>query len=236
MSEPCRAERFDPGSAHARGGADPYPYPDDVRTEMLRFVPRGIERLLDVGCGWGGFGHAVKTRDPAVEVWGVEVSATACESARDRVDRVVHGPFPDALGSDAPHFDCVVFNDVLEHLVDPWHALERTRDLLAPGGVVVASIPNVRDLRVVAPLVLLGRWQYTDTGLLDRTHLRFFTLSSVVDLFRSAGYSVESVDGVNLGLATRVPRASLLAERLLGPGLNSFRTPQYAVVARARPA
>ncbi len=213
-----------------------YPYPDDVRAEMLDLVPRGIGRLLDVGCGWGGFGHAVKERDPGVEVWGVETSATACESARGRVDRVVHGAFPDALGPDTPRFDCVVFNDVLEHLVEPGDALARTRPLLEPGGVVVASIPNVRDLRVVFPLVVFGRWQYTDVGLLDRTHLRFFTRSSIVELFSTSGYTTERVDAINLGLSERFPRASRAAEQLLGPGLNAFRTPQYAIVARPTPA
>lgn len=220
-----------PPAGGSFGGAA-YPYPDDVRTEMLSYVPRGIGRLLDVGCGRGGFAEAVKARDPGAEVWGVEISPAACESARGRLDRVVEGPFPDALGPDAPRFDCVVFNDVLEHLVDPWDALRRTRSLLEDTGVVVASVPNVRDLRVVGPLVALGRWQYTDTGLLDRTHLRFFTRASAIELFSASGYSVDTVEGVNLGLARRFPRTSRVAELVLGTGPNSFRTPQYAIVAR----
>ncbi|HVC24846.1 MAG TPA: class I SAM-dependent methyltransferase [Acidimicrobiales bacterium] len=209
-----------------------YPYPDDLRPEMLPYVPIGAGRLLDVGCGRGGFGAALKDRDPRLEVWGVETSASACEIARERLDHVVHGRFPDALDEGTPRFGCVVFNDVLEHLEEPGDALARTHRLLDAGGVVVASIPNVRDLRVVFPLVVLGRWEYSDIGLLDRTHLRFFTRSSMLALFAGAGYRVERIDAINLGLSERLPAASRRVERLLGRSLNAFRTPQYAIVAR----
>lgn len=240
---PCRivphpvVDRWRPaGAPSTRAGemtpSPEYPYPDDVRSEMLAFVPSGLSRVLDVGCGWGGFGQALKQRDPGVEVWGIETSAAACEVAGTRIDRVVHGTFPESLDASAPAFDCIVFNDVLEHLVEPGEALGRTRGLLDSRGVVVASIPNVRDLRVVFPLVVLGRWQYSDVGLLDRTHLRFFTRSSIIALFVEAGYAVEQIEAINLGLSKRFPVASRAAERALGRTVNAFRTPQYAIVAR----
>lgn len=211
-----------------------YPYPDDARAEMLPFVPRHLGRVLEVGCGRGGFGQLLKERDGDVEVWGVETSAEACAIAASRIDRIVHGMYPDGLGPDVPVFDCIVFNDVLEHLQEPGEVLAGTRALLAPGGVVVASVPNVRDLRVTFPLVVLGKWEYTDVGLLDRTHLRFFTRSSMLEMFVAAGYEVETVCGVNLGLSDRFPEASRLCARLLGEHINELRTPQYAIVARPR--
>jgi 2-polyprenyl-3-methyl-5-hydroxy-6-metoxy-1,4-benzoquinol methylase len=213
-----------------------YLYPDDARAEMLPFVPRHLGRVLEVGCGRGGFGQLLKERDVDVEVWGIETSAEACAVAESRIDRIVHGMYPDALGTDVPAFDCVVFNDVLEHLQEPGEVLAGTRALLASGGVVVASVPNVRDLRVTYPLVVLGKWEYTDVGLLDRTHLRFFTRSSMLEMFVTAGYEVETVRGVNLGLGERFPEASRLCERLLGERINELRTPQYAIVARPRAA
>jgi 2-polyprenyl-3-methyl-5-hydroxy-6-metoxy-1,4-benzoquinol methylase len=80
--------------------------------------------------------------------------------------------------------------DVLEHLQDPWSLLSDLRGRLSAEGEVFVSIPNVRNFRVVIPLLLAGRWDYQKTGILDRTHLRFFTKASVKEMFRNAGYEI----------------------------------------------
>jgi 2-polyprenyl-3-methyl-5-hydroxy-6-metoxy-1,4-benzoquinol methylase len=95
-------------------------------------------------------------------------------------------------------FDVVVLNDILEHVVEPEALLSGLRPLLAPQGRVVASIPNVRHFATVADLVLRGRWEYTDEGTLDRTHLRFFTRASLAGLFGAAGFTLETVQGINV--------------------------------------
>jgi O-antigen biosynthesis protein len=144
-------------------------------------------RVLDVGCGSGLFGQALLRRG-AAEVWGVEVGAERADAAGGRLSRVVCAAFPTTqlVGE---RFDLVVLADVLEHLPDPWDALAVCRQMLAPGGTVLLSVPNVSHYTVAWPL-LLGRWQYVDAGLLDRTHLRFFTPGSLAGALSQAGLEV----------------------------------------------
>ncbi len=175
----------------------PYSYPFAERPEVARFVPAAARFVLDVGCGLGGFGSALRRTGEDRTLWGIESNPDAAESAAEHYDRVFTGDFPDVLAGSTARFDCVVFNDVLEHMVDPWAAIRRGVELLAPGGVVLASIPNVRYLRTVLDLVLCGTWTYTDTGVLDRTHLRFFTKRTAVQLFTDAGLEVVHVKGIN---------------------------------------
>ena len=205
-----------------------FPYGFERRSEIAALVPPA-KRLLDVGCSSGGFGYELRASGVDVaETWGIEPDPGAAAAAADHFDHVVTGLYPDALPA-GERFDVVAFNDVLEHLEDPWTALTYTRDeVLEPGGYVVASIPNVRYLPVLADLALRGRWTYTDTGTLDRTHLRFFTRETIEDMFARAGFQVEAVQGVTdyvaLGGRRRLPLRLLPAD---------MRWMQYAVVARA---
>jgi 2-polyprenyl-3-methyl-5-hydroxy-6-metoxy-1,4-benzoquinol methylase len=160
-------------------------------------VPPAARRVLDVGCGPGGFGHSLRQDDPTRERWAVELDADVAATAADHYDRMVVGPFPDAVTELGARFDCIVFNDVLEHVVDPWATLRAATPLLAEGGAVVASIPNVRNARVVFDLAVRGNWTYTDIGILDRTHLRFFTARSIRQLFVDCGYVVQAMAGIN---------------------------------------
>lgn len=164
---------------------------------MLGFVPKGAVSVLDVGCHIGGFGQALRRDDPARILWAVEADEEAAGAARAHYDELVLGRYPEVLTGTEAQFDCVVFNDSLEHMVDPWAALRATLPLLAAGGVVVASIPNVRHLKVVANLVLRGDWTYTDLGILDRTHLRFFTAKTIRALFAESGFVVERMEGIS---------------------------------------
>lgn len=207
-------------------------YPDDDRRNVIRFLPSTTARLLDVGCWQGAFGRELKRRKPKLVVVGVEANAAAAAVAATRLDKVVAGRFPEDLDPSLGPFDCVVFNDVLEHLVDPWEALHLTRLLLADGGRVVAVIPNIRHVRAVVPLVFRGRWDYADEGLLDRTHLRFFTRATMIELFESAGYTVESVtaqDVSDVGLRGVVMR--LLFAPFGRAHSEGFRARHFAIVA-----
>ena len=196
------------------------------REEVLAFVPPSARTILDVGCSRGGFGRALRRADPGRVLWGIEADPEAVAEAAPHYDELVVGLFPEALGPHSPQFDCVVFNDVLEHIADPWAALRAARALLRPGGVVVASIPNVRFLPVLHKLVVRGEWTYTDTGVLDRNHLRFFTKRSMVELFRSCDLAVERVQGVNpLTKQRRWPR-------LLPAWLQDTLYLQFVVVGR----
>jgi len=204
-----------------------YPYEGSAREYVERFIAPGVKSVLDVGCGYGDFGAYLKRARPGIEVWGLDASPAVAERASERLDRFVLGTFP----SDAPtrRFDCITFNDTIEHFPDPWDALYRARTLLEPGGEVVASIPNVRHYSVIRPLFFNGRWTYRDAGIMDRTHLRFFTRRSAIDLFEQAGYQVLGVAPVNVDSRGRA--IQLLA--LLGPATIEFRATQY--LFRAQP-
>jgi len=170
-----------------------------TRDELRPFVPTGARRVLDVGCADGGFGATVlRAVNPGAELWGVEPVEAAAQVARGVYDTVVTGLFPqDAAGLPIGAFDAVFMLDVLEHMVDPEAALRAASPLLAPEGVLVASIPNVRHYDVWWPLVRHGRWTYTDIGLMDRTHLRWFTRSSIVETFVATGWEVVTLEGIN---------------------------------------
>lgn len=202
-------------------------YQDSERPELLPFLPTEVRTLLDVGCHRGAFGYSAKRSNQNLVVWGIEPNPAAADVARRRLDNVIQGSWPADMTPGA-RFDCLAFNDVLEHLADPWSALRAAHSHLKTGGRVLASVPNIRRVTLLEDLVLRGRWTYADEGLLDRTHLRFFTKSSVQDLFRDAGFAVEEVHAVGL-LGGR--KGTLL--RRLGPLGEELRALQWVVVARS---
>lgn len=203
-------------------------YTDDERAEVQQFVPPGPMSFLDVGCASGGFGRGLRRRFPAARIVGVEVVDTSASEARaNGYDLVVDGYFPEALDL-GERFDCILFNDVLEHMIDPWSAVGASRELLNPGGCVVSSIPNVRYFPVLVDLLRRDRWDYADWGVLDRTHVRFFTRSTMHEMFAEAGFIVERIEGINSAFTL----AKWRKFRRLSGHLGGAEWMQFVVVAR----
>ena len=165
-------------------------YRSSDRSDMLRMVPADVRNILDVGGGEGGFLELVK-QSRHCQTHLAEFSVQACEVARSRVDHVWQGDFFTTAIEGT--FDCISFLDVLEHTTDPLSWLQRARQLLAPGGVVITSIPNVGHWSVVADL-LEGRWDYAPVGIHCITHLRFFTRHGIEELFAQAGFAIDSIE------------------------------------------
>jgi 2-polyprenyl-3-methyl-5-hydroxy-6-metoxy-1,4-benzoquinol methylase len=159
-------------------------------------VPSYCRKLLDVGCGAGSFGASVRERT-GCEVWGVESDPGCIQKAKQNIDKVLQGYFGPDLDLLPGYFDCIVFNDVLEHMLDPASALVFARALLSSEGCIVASIPNIGHFPTVWKLVIEGEWEYKEFGILDKTHLRFFTRLSIMRLFQGAGFIVQRIDGIN---------------------------------------
>jgi 2-polyprenyl-3-methyl-5-hydroxy-6-metoxy-1,4-benzoquinol methylase len=172
----------------------PYDYdqhPTGERRRMLERCPNGAI-VLDVGA-WSGFAGAFLARERNAVVDGVEPNPEAAERARALYRNVVVEPVETALAGllagrqDA--YDLLLFLDVLEHLKEPPSVLEAARSLVRSGGRAFVSIPNVAHWSVRKEL-LLGRWRYEDSGLLDRTHLHFYTATTAAELLESAGWRV----------------------------------------------
>jgi 2-polyprenyl-3-methyl-5-hydroxy-6-metoxy-1,4-benzoquinol methylase len=173
-------------------------YGEYDRADVLPFLPAEAKSFLDIGCARGSFGRTIRReRGDGVRLVGLEpIAEQAAVARRSAYDAVVEGYFPEALAGSDERFDCIVLNDVLEHMLDPWSVVADLRRLLAEDGRVVASIPSIQFLPVWLK-VLRGRWDYVDAGTLDRTHVRFFTRQTMVEMFTDAGYLIERVEGIN---------------------------------------
>ena len=220
-------------------------YYDKPRHDVVALVPREAKEVIDVGCAAGGLGRELKQQRPHVKVRGIEPVAAEAERARAFLDDVLVGTFETPIPAHWPAPDCIIFADVLEHLVDPWTAVKRARSLLRPGGTLVASIPNIAHGSVVAGL-LRGRFDYQTSGILDRTHLRFFTRPTAIALVESGGFHVHEVrrrlgyhtdvfDRRRLGggLARLLDRETTPTRRFLGPLATAadLVTCQFLIVA-----
>jgi SAM-dependent methyltransferase len=153
--------------------------------------------LLEVGCGHGDTGALAKQEGKCRVAYGVELEPAAAAIAAGSLDDVVVGDV-EALALPWPtaSIDILILSEVLEHLRDPWAVLRRLHGLLGPEAIVFASSPNVAHHRIVRHLVA-GRWDLTDSGPMDRTHLRWFTPSSYRTMFEDCGYTVTRVGPVD---------------------------------------
>lgn len=171
-------------------------YYSNVNPDLLSRTPVSARRVLEIGCGTGGFARAYLAANPMAEYWGVELLEDAAAEACPDMHAVVVGNIEQAetmaeldARRDGALFDVLIFGDVLEHLHDPWRILSELRQRMAPGASCCICIPNVAHWSLLHQQ-LKGRWDYADAGLLDRTHLRFFTRSSAIDLLHSAGWTL----------------------------------------------
>lgn len=126
------------------------------------------------------------------------MDSKAGNKAKEILDKVLVGNVVDVIGDITDnYFDCIIFNDVLEHLADPYNVLSEMKKKLSMGGAIVASIPNVRYFHNLRKLIFNKQWRYKDQGILDKTHLRFFTKKSIIDMFESLGFTIETIEGIN---------------------------------------
>lgn len=214
---------------------------------LLEMIP-AAERVLDVGCFCGGTGKWLKQKFPHSKVIGVEMLEKAAEIAAPFYDNIIVGRFEDVdfmqSGIEAGSMDTIVTADFLEHLVNPWKALQRLRQLMRSDGALYASIPNARNLNVLANLAG-GSWNYDGAGIQDVTHLRFFTRMSLLQMFAETGWIVDEirvnpdsrlspmVQGRDLATITTINAGLLTLQNLSKEDVLELLTLQFFV--RARP-
>jgi len=162
------------------------------RDEYLNLVPLDTKRLLDVGCGSGDLSAQLKEK--GIEVVGVEKSEKLCSLAKEKLNAVILGDIENLkLNYPEGYFDCIMYADILEHLTEPLDVLEKHKTYLQKDGYVIASIPNVGYYKIILRLILSGAWDYSDAGMLDKTHVRFFGLVNIIELFEKAGYGIVEI-------------------------------------------
>jgi SAM-dependent methyltransferase len=175
-----------------------------VNHDLLALMPRHARRVVEVGCMHGALGQAFRTINPGVHYTGVDIDPAYAEVASRSLDRALAGdvelfgtPVFDSLFPS----DCWVFGDCLEHLRDPWRVVRNIREKIDADGCLVACIPNAQHWSVQMRLAT-GLFRYEDSGLLDRTHVRWFTRVTMIEMFQQAGWRIES------GLSRRLPQAA----------------------------
>jgi 2-polyprenyl-3-methyl-5-hydroxy-6-metoxy-1,4-benzoquinol methylase len=183
------AAAVDPGAyVHRYGAMDA-----SAREDLAAKVAPGAAWILDVGCSSGATAGALRARSERVRIVGIEPDPEDAAAAAGVYDRVIAGRLEDVREDFAGRFDAILFGDVLEHLADPSDALVRVRPWLSPRGVVIASVPNVGHWSIVDDLIR-GRFDYVPYSILSGTHLRFFTRSTLIDLFEASGLRVVEID------------------------------------------
>jgi SAM-dependent methyltransferase/glycosyltransferase involved in cell wall biosynthesis len=173
-------------------------YYANINFDLLNRIPLSAQNILEIGCGQGKLGAAFKDRQPLSRYFGVELMPAEAKIAATNLDGVVCAnieldhqipkKFLTEINSEAL-FDALVLGDVLEHLQDPWRLLSEAHQWMAPNSTCIICIPNVGHWSVVQQL-LKGRFDYAEAGLLDKTHLRFFTLETAVEMLSQVGWTV----------------------------------------------
>jgi 2-polyprenyl-3-methyl-5-hydroxy-6-metoxy-1,4-benzoquinol methylase len=216
-----REEAYLAKPGHYFGGARP-----DFVEELRKDV---VSRVLEVGCGMGGTARLAREAGRVSSYCAIELSASAAETARQYVDEIIVG---DIETLDLPwqprSFNVLILSEVLEHLVDPYATLRKLHHLMHPGGIVLASSPNVGHYGFIL-MLLRGDWRLENSGPHDRTHLRWFTPKTYRRMFEECGYEVQIVKGV----AAPGPKARVV-RTLLGKKSDSLLLRQIWLKAKVR--
>lgn len=208
----------------------PASYFSMARPDFVDRLPRDKSaQILEIGCGTGATGALALNEGCCGRYVGVELFEAAAEQARDVLSDVVVGNVETlAFDWQPATFDAIIFSEVLEHLIDPAAVLKKLSRFVRPGGMLLASSPNIAHWRVIRELIM-GRFQLTDQGVFDRTHLRWFTPESFAMLAENAGFDVEE-----LGPVTPFSQRTEILSKMTGGQFDHLFMTQIAMLARRR--
>ncbi|MCF6360255.1 MAG: class I SAM-dependent methyltransferase [Cyclobacteriaceae bacterium] len=172
-------------------------YYETVRPEMLEFIPKSVKKTIEFGCSNGQFSKDIKEKFNT-ESWGIDIDSEAVKNANAVLDKVILSGAMEVL-KDLPkeYFDCVICNDFLEHIINPSEFLIALKPYVTKNAVLICSLPNVRYWKNVSELLFEKDWRYREEGILDSTHLRFFTKKSIQRFLKQSGLELEKIEGIN---------------------------------------
>lgn len=171
------------------------PVHDIHNADLLTLLPVTSSNIIEIGCSSGALAREFKKINENCHYVGVDIEQSYCDLAKRYCDDVISMNIDNA---ETPFFesyadrDCWIFGDTLEHLVDPWRVLNEIKKVIPKHGVIAASIPNAQHWSVFAKLSI-GDFRYVDSGIFDRTHLRWFTYVTILELFAHTGFQVISI-------------------------------------------
>jgi len=170
-------------------------YHEGIRSEILDFIPKKYAKVLEIGCGKGGFRKNLLLD---CEYWGVEPYEQVATIALGELDYVLASTFDDAY-DDLPdnYFDLVICNDVIEHMDNHYKFYNKIQKKCVKDAYMIGSIPNVRYISNLFELLIKKDWKYKEEGILDKTHLRFFTIKSIKHDFKLFNFKIEKLYGIN---------------------------------------
>jgi 2-polyprenyl-3-methyl-5-hydroxy-6-metoxy-1,4-benzoquinol methylase len=204
-----------------------------VRWDIIGIIPEGNHKILDVGCGAGNTLIKLKESHKAQEIYGIELNEEIVQEHIKDINHVFVGdieqiepPFPEDF------FDYIIFADVFEHLTEPEKVLKKYTKYLNKNGVIIASIPNIKHYSILFDLIVRDKFEYKDAGIMDRTHLRFFTRKEIINMFERVNMRVTTIrSNLSYPVSTVDTHLGHFFSRHRIPG-SSFFTIQYIVCAK----
>ncbi|MCE2740283.1 MAG: class I SAM-dependent methyltransferase [Sphingobacteriales bacterium] len=208
----------------------PTGYYKAYRKEMLDFLPANAKTVLDIGCGNGALSAVLKEKY-TIETWGIELMESEAEQAKEIMHKVYVGACENLIPQlpDA-YFDAIYLNDVLEHLSNPNEVLKMLKPKLKETGVIISSIPNIRYHKAIIEIIFKKDFKYSESGILDFTHLRFFTSKSIQRMYTELGFEIISHKGINKSKSIKPYLYNL---PMLFTAMDIFY-PQFATVSKPK--
>lgn len=219
-----------PDSLGRQYAVKPASYFTNARADMVDLLPvDSTASILEIGCGSGATGALALSEGRCGRYVGVELVPEVARQAQETLTEVHCGNVETMTFDWQPSsFDAVIFSEVLEHMVEPADVVRKLAHFVRPGGLLLASSPNVSHWRVIREL-LLGRFELADRGVFDRTHLRWFTPTTFADLFDEAGFRV-----IEMGPVTPFSPRTEIISRMTGGRFDHLFMTQIAVAAIKR--
>ncbi len=202
-------------------------YFSNIRFDMISLIEGEGLKVLEIGCGNGATLLELKRTGKASEIFGIEINEGSIKDLKGKLNGLHVGNIEE-IDLDYPegYFDIIIMGDVLEHLLDPWSVLKKIKKYINQKGRIVASVPNIREFGVMKSVFFKGDFKYSDSGILDKTHLRFFCKENIIEMFER-DYKVIEIKG-NPNYRKQM---YYYLNRLTFGILSDFFNVQYLVVA-----
>jgi len=202
-----------------------------IRWDIINQVPEGNHRILDVGCGAGATLLKLKELGKASEIFGIEINEDIAGKLSPLLNGIIIGDIESIkLPFNEKYFDYILFGDILEHLINPDKILNQYKALLKDDGFIIATIPNIKHFNILLRLIILDEFKYVDEGILDKSHLRFFTKKEMENLFMRNKFKIVEINPIIYG---RIKILKNLFRNKILPG-GSFFALQYLIKARKK--